>query len=70
MAAHMNRLHKDVATRADVMLPSFAQWRARAEWRRAMRAKGGASLIAEREDHLPAMVCDLALTDDALDLAL
>ena len=70
MAEHMNRLHKDVATSTDVMLPSFAQWRARAEWRRAMRAKGGASLIAELEDDLPAMVCDLALTDHALDTAL
>ena len=62
MAEHMKRLQNDSIAKAAIMLPSFDQWRARAEWRHAMRAKGGGALIAALEDDLPPMVDDMALT--------
>lgn len=61
MADHMRRLHEICAAAGDVMLPSFAQWRERAEWRREIRAQGGSALIAELEDDLPPMRDDFAL---------
>ena len=64
MADHMRRLQNDNAANVDTMLPSFDQWRARADWRREQRAKGGGALIAELEDGLPPMANDMALTAD------
>ena len=62
MADHMRRLQTDSLSNSAVMMPSFAQWRARAEWRRARLAEGGVALIADLEDGLPPMQDDVALT--------
>lgn len=70
MADHMKHLQDSTLAHADAMLPSFAQWRARAAWRREMRAKGGSALIAELEDDLSPMVDDMALDKRALAPAL
>ena len=58
MADHMRRLQADSSR---VLLPSFAQWRARAEWRRNIRAKGGSALVADLEDDLSRMSDDMVL---------
>lgn len=62
MAAAMQALI-DTAERGIVpMAPSFEQWRARASWRRDLRARpGGDALIARQEPLLPPMPADMAL---------
>ena len=64
MADHIRRLQTDSLSNSAVMMPSFAQWRARAEWRREKLAEGGVALIAELEDGLPPMQDDVALDAD------
>ncbi len=66
MAAHMRRLQDGALADAHVTLPSFAQWRERAAWRRGIRAQGGSALIAELEDSLPPMTDDMTLDEGAL----
>jgi hypothetical protein len=65
MAEHMLRLEEKCGTDGHLMLPSFAQWRRRAEWRRDVRQRGGAALVAELEQSLPPMTDDTVL-DEAL----
>lgn len=65
MAEHMLRLERQCRTNSDVMLPSFAQWQARAAWRREILNRGGTALVAELEDGLPPMVDDMVLNDAA-----
>ncbi|MCX7322536.1 MAG: glycosyltransferase family A protein [Hyphomicrobiales bacterium] len=69
MAEHMQQLHARSEAQADVMFPSFAQWRARAAWRRDIRKRGGAALVVELEDTLPPMVDDMVLSPDAFEPA-
>lgn len=69
MADYMKNMQERCRANAAVMLPSFAQFRARAAWRRDTRARGGAALVAELEDKLPPLVDDMALTQAALETA-
>jgi hypothetical protein len=69
MADYIKHMQERCRANAEIMLPSFAQFRARAAWRRDTRAQGGAALVAELEDRLPPLVDDMALTRAALESA-
>lgn len=69
MAEHMMRLGGLCGTDRRIMLPSFAQWRLRAAWRRAVRQRGGAALVAELEELLPPMADDTILRDEIFEVA-
>lgn len=70
MADHMAKVHKAAQERQPVWLPSFAHWRQRALWRSAVRARGGAALVAELEAGLTDMPLDMPLHfDDASEFA-
>lgn len=69
MAAHMMQLQADCEAHTDIRLPSFAQWKERAAWRRGIRALGGAALVAEREDTLLPMIDDMVLNVATLEPA-
>ena len=64
MADHMAMVQKATAAREPVRVPAFSHWRERAMWRKAMRARGGAFLVAECEPELPAMPLDMQLDLD------
>ena len=62
MAAAMQALVDAAETGAPAMAPSFEQWRARAHWRKALRAHpDGHALIARQEPLLPPMLHDMPL---------
>ena len=69
MAEHMMRLEGLCADDSQIMLPSFAQWRQRAAWRRDVRQCGGASLVAELEELLPCMADDAILGEAIFEAA-
>jgi hypothetical protein len=69
MAEHMQQLYSRCQAGSNVMLPSFAQWRARAAWRRDTRKRGGAALVIALEDELPPMLDDMVLSSHAFEPA-
>lgn len=69
MAEHMMRLEGLCGTDGRIMVPSFAQWRQRAAWRRDVRRRGGAALVAELEELLPFMTDDTILGDAIFEVA-
>jgi hypothetical protein len=69
MAEHMMRLEGLCGTDGRIMLPSFAQWRLRAAWRRDARRRGGAALVAELEELLPPMIDDTVLREALFEAA-
>lgn len=69
MADYMKHMQERCRAQAAIMLPSFVQFEGRAAWRRDIRAKGGAALVAELEDRMPPLIDDMALTEAALETA-
>lgn len=62
MAAAMQQLYANAENGALPMAPAFEHWKARAAWRKRLRAQpGGAAVIAQREPLLPSMPHDMAL---------
>lgn len=64
MASDMQKLTVELERGAAPMVPAFAHWQARAEWRRRTRAtlEDQSELFALERD-LPAMPCDMPLPD-------
>lgn len=61
MAHEMARLEALAAAGTPLCLPSFDAWRARAAWRRDMRALNGDAAVVEAERALPPMPCDMVV---------
>lgn len=61
MADAMQKLLSAASADETPMAPDYAHWRARARWRRDMRALGGAAAIAQEEPKLVAMPHDMRL---------
>lgn len=70
MAEHMKLMTENSHRNCNVLLPSFKQWQTRARWRRNVRKRGGAALVAELEESLPPMIDDMMLNDAAFGRAL
>lgn len=62
MAQSMQTLFECAAREAAPSVPGFHHWRERAVWRRQLRARPeGHALVAQAEQHLPAMPHDMVL---------
>lgn len=70
MAASMAVLFEHAAAGVDPMVPGLDHWRARAEWRRALRRTEGDAAIPAAERALPPMPDDTPLSLAVPDLAL
>lgn len=65
MAADMQRWTQSGTAQGQVLVPSFDQWRARAEWRRQQRDRGTPIALAQAEQRLDPMPCDMPLPGPA-----
>ena len=62
MADAMRTLLSAASAGETPMAPDYSHWHARAQWRREMRASGGAAAIAREEPKLAAMPHDMLLS--------
>ena len=61
MASDLHRISTNMAREAQLLVPDFAHWRRRAEWRRDTRALHTVGELLRRERALTPMPCDMPL---------
>jgi hypothetical protein len=63
MAGDMRRWTEALETGITPMVPAFTHWRERAQWRRRLRAASCGGSVAQAEQALAPMPCDMMLPD-------